>query len=196
MLDERFIVLAVAVNVVGTLNYIAAVLKGRAKPNRVTWALWSVAPYIAFFASLDEGVGLTAWFTFSAGFNPTMVLIASFIGKNASWELKARDYALGALSVAGLILWQITGEGAIAILFAVLADFFAATPTLIKAFQAPETESSPTFLFCAIASVIALLTVDDWMFAMYAFPLYSLLICSVLFSTIQFKLGSRLKSYS
>jgi len=40
---------------IGTGVYIKDMLKGKAKPNKVTWLMWGIAPLIAAFAALTAG---------------------------------------------------------------------------------------------------------------------------------------------
>ncbi len=54
-------------------------VRGHSQPNRVTWLLWGLAPMLAFAAELKAHVGLSALMTFSVGFNPLLVLAASFV---------------------------------------------------------------------------------------------------------------------
>lgn len=192
MIDERFVFVGFVLGLIGAGSYVVAVLKGKAKPNRVTWALWALAPLIGFAAQIDKGVGLQSLLTFSVGFGPLMVFTASFFNKKSYWKLKKMDYVFGALALIGIILWQVTGEGLYAIAFAILADLFAGVPTLVKSFYHPETESSTVFGLAIINSGITLLTVDAWKFEEYGFALYIFLLCGVLFGLIRFKLGSRL----
>ena len=57
MLDARFVLLGAALHAVGSIRYLLRTLQGTAIPNRVTWALWAVAPLIAFAAEISRGVG-------------------------------------------------------------------------------------------------------------------------------------------
>lgn len=189
MLDERFIILGALISFYGGVNYLIDTIKGKTKPNRVTWFFWTLAPMMAFFAELDKGVGLQSLMTFMAGFNPLLILLASFVNKKAYWELEKRDYYFGALSLLGIVAWQVTGDGNLAILFAIIADGFAAIPTLIKSYLEPETESSLIFLLGINMAGITLLTINDWSFAHWGFPAYILLINMILFLLIRFKLG-------
>src|SRR3989344_2108506 len=108
MLDERFIFLGVAINLIGILSYLRSTLRGETKPNKVTWLLWAIAPMIALSAQLKQGVGLVALPTFMAGFNPALIFLASFVNKKAQWKIGKLDIACGILSVIGLILWLTT----------------------------------------------------------------------------------------
>jgi hypothetical protein len=56
MLDSHFVILGAILNVIGGLSYLIDTIKGKAKPNRVTWFLWALAPLIAFTAELKQGL--------------------------------------------------------------------------------------------------------------------------------------------
>lgn len=194
MLDERFVILGALLSFYGGLSYLTDTIKGKNKPNRVTWFLWALAPLIAFSAELEKGVGLTALMTFMAGFNPLMILLASFINKQSYWKLQKMDYVYGSISIFAIIIWKITGEGNLAILFSILADGFASIPTVIKSYRQPETESSSIYLFAMINSGIALLTIKEWNFAHYGFPAYIFLLCALVYSLVKFKWGVKLET--
>jgi hypothetical protein len=192
MLNEHFVIVGVIINLIGGLGYIFDTLKGKTKPNRVTWFIWAIAPLIAFAAEIKQGVGIESLLTFIVGFNPLLIFIASFINKNARWNLGKLDIICGILALGGLGLWYITRVGNIAILFSILADFLAAIPTIIKSYQYPETESYKEFLGVIIAAALTLLTITTWNFSSIGFPLYAFSLCSVLFLLVKFKLGKKI----
>lgn len=192
MLPEWFVLVAVALNLVcATGGYVVAVLKGNAQPNRVTWFLWGLAPLIAFAAEIQQGVGIRSLFTLAAGLGPLLVVGASFISRHAEWRLTRFDLVCGALSIVGLVLWQLSGDGNLAIVFAIAADALAGTPTVIKAYRSPDTEHPPAFAFGCAASVITLLTISDWSFASAAFPLYVFLITGLILALLLTRVGVR-----
>ena len=105
------------------------------------------------------------------------------------------DYVCGALSILGLILWLITQQGNVAILFAIFADALAALPTIKKSYEEPKSESYLVFLFGCINATLTLLTIQVWTFANYAFPAYILAVCLLLVLLIKFELGPRITEY-
>jgi hypothetical protein len=189
MLDERFIYLGAVLSFYGGLSYLIDTLKGKAKPNRVSWFFWALAPLIAFAAELEKGVGLQSLMTFMVGFNPLIIFIASFFNKESYWKLSKIDYSYGVLSFFAIIIWQITGEGNLAILFAILADILASIPTIIKSYHQPETENGSIFLFGMINAGITILTIKIWSFAHWGFPIYIFVLTALIYALIRFKLG-------
>jgi len=177
---QYLVFIGAAVQLLGIFSYIKETLRGNTKPNKVTWLMWSVAPLIATFAALADGVGWSVLPVFMAGFGPLLVFIASFVNKNSYWKLETFDYLCGFCSALALILWGITKEPVIAIVFAIASDGFAAIPTLVKSWKYPETETAAAYttgLFSALTSFTA---IKIWNFSSYAFPAY-LVIAETLF---------------
>ncbi len=177
MINSYFVILAAFINVVGGQTYFIDTLKGRVKPNKVTWLLWAIAPFIVFAAEIKQGVGIQSLMTFMVGFNPLIIFLASFVNKKSHWQITRFDVICGMLSVCGLLLWFLTKTANIAILFSIAADLLAGIPTVVKSYRNPETEDYRIFLFGAISAAITLLTIQNWNIANYAFPLYIFLFC-------------------
>jgi hypothetical protein len=193
MINQNFVIVGAIIATAGSISYLIDTLKGKVKPNRVSFLLWSLAPLIAFFAEIKQGVGIQALMTFIVGFLPLTIFISSFVNKKAVWNLTGFDLICGALSIVGLVLWFITKSGNIAIIFSILADALAAIPTVVKSFNYPETESAWPYFASTISAILTLLTVTVWNLANIAFPLYIVLITLVIFSLVQFKLGKHIR---
>lgn len=192
MINTNWIFVGVAIQSIGGLDYLIGTIKGSVKPNKVSWLLWSIAPLIAFWAEIKQGVGIQSLATFIVGFVPLLIFFASFLNKKASWKISKLDIACGVLSVAGLILWLITKVGNIAILFCILADGLGAVPTIIKSYKEPETESDWVYSLGIFNSVIGLLVIKVWNFQHWGFPLYLLFLGVTLTLLIRFKLGKKI----
>lgn len=172
MIAAEFVFLGAILSMIGSARYAVLTVQGRTRPNRVTWFLWALAPSIGFVAQLDAGVGLPAVLTLSIGLGPALIFASTFVNPAAYWRLSRFDLSCGAVSLAAIVIWQVSGDAALAVLFAVLADLVAAIPTLIKGWRFPETENSSVFLLGAVNGIIALLTIDTWNPETWAFPVY------------------------
>lgn len=190
VIDEKFVLLGALLSAMGSLSYLRDTITGKAQPNRVTWLLWAIVPFIALSAQLNENVGAVAIVTFMAGFSPLLIFLASFTHRN-KWKVTKLDLTCGALSVTGIVLWQLTGDGVAAIAFSILADGLAAVPTIVKAYRHPETENWHVFALAMINAIIALLTVRTWDFTHYGFAAYVLVHCAILVILIAGKPGVR-----
>lgn len=194
MLDPWVNYVSAAILLSGSVIYTIDTLRGKAKPNRVSWLLWGLAPMLALAAQISNGIGTEALVTFAIGFGPLMVLAASFINRSAYWQISRFDLACGALSLLALVLWAITGQGLVALVLSIAADFAAALPTVAKAYEHPETESAGGFWPAIPAGILTLLTIDTWAFNNYAVVAYILiinLVIATLISWPRLRFGAR-----
>ncbi len=177
MIDAHFAILGALIILTGNAAYARDTVRGNTQPNRVSWALWALAPMIAFAAEVVQGVGLDAVLTLAVGFGPLLVVAASYLDPKAYARVTPFDAGCGVLSLVALGAWAATGRGNVAILLSILADFLAAIPTIRKAYRYPHTEHAVAFVSGVLGSAITLLTIkaDEWSFASVAFPAYILL---------------------
>lgn len=183
---QYLVFVGAAVQLAGVFSYIKETIKGNTKPNKVTWLLWSVAPLIATLAAISDGVKWSALPVFMSGFGPLLVLLASFINKSAYWKIEKFDYLCGLCSVLALVLWGVTKEPAIAIIFAIASDALAAIPTLIKSWKHPETETVDVYTTGLFNSITSFAAIRIWNFAEIAFPIYLMVInSSLIFSVLR-----------
>jgi uncharacterized membrane protein HdeD (DUF308 family) len=138
--------------------------------------MWSIAPFIATAAALSNGVGWAVIPVFMSGFCPFLVFTASFFTKKAYWKPSSFDYICGSLSGLALVLWFITNDANLAIIFAIVSDALAAVPTLTKAWHNPETESAWPFIIGVFSPVTSFLAATTWAFSELAFPTYLIVI--------------------
>lgn len=181
---QYVVLIGAFVGSIGVYVYAKETILGKTKPNKITWLMWSVAPLIATAAALSDGVRWAVLPVFVSGFGPFVIFISSFVNPKAYWKLETFDYICGACSVLALILWGITKEPLIAIIFAIVSDGFAAIPTIIKCWRHPETESVEAYmagLFAVLTSFFALKRFDmsELAFPVYLFFANSLLITAV-----------------
>jgi len=181
---EYLVLLAVPLATYGVGIYIRDTITGRAKPNKVSWLMWSIAPLIATFAALSKGITWAVLPVFLSGFGPLCILVVSFFSKKSYWKLTASDYLCGFFSVIALILWAITKDANIAIIFAITSDGFAAVPTLKKAWTNPETEVVMPYVTGLIAALTSFAAIKYWIFSEYAFAMYLVFIDSCLIFSI------------
>ena len=181
---QYIVLIGAVVQLVGIFVYIRATVRGETKPNRVTWLMWSVAPLIGSVAAFSDGVRWAALPVFMSGFAPLLVFIASFVNPKSYWKLEKFDYICGAFSILALVLWGITKEPLIAIIFSIASDGFAAVPTIIKSWKHPDSESVEAYttgLFNSLTSFFALRTFG---ISELAFPIYLVLVNSSLIAAV------------
>jgi hypothetical protein len=196
MLPAWFNVFSVAIRLFGGAQYCWGVLSGKAQPNPITWFLWGLTPLITFFASLQYGFQPQSLVLLAMAASPLAVSALALLLHRSREHFTPFALLCGALALVGIVLWQITSIPELAIMFSIVADIFATLPTLEKAYHRPASEYAWPYFMSIISMAITLLTVQTWVFAVYAFPLYMLLVNIVLFAFAMFpirKLVRRLK---
>jgi hypothetical protein len=172
---EYLVFAAAAATLLAAFVYIRSMFRGGAKPNQITWLMWAVAPLIATTAALSNGVGWSVLPVFMAGFSPLLIFTASFLTQKAYWKLSRFDYVCGILSALALLLWYVTKDPNVAIVFAIASDGLATIPTLAKAWRHPETESVWPYITGVFGASSSLAAATLWTFSEYAFPAYLLM---------------------
>lgn len=184
---EYLVFVAAAASLAAALVYIRSMFHGETKPNRVTWFMWSVAPFIATSAAVSEGVGWAVLPVFMSGFCPFLIFISSFLSREAYWKQTSFDLLCGALSAVALVLWYVTNNPDVAIMLAIVSDGLAAVPTILKSHHSPQTESIWPFLIGLFAPMTSFLASATLGFAEIAFPSYLIALNVVLVSLISKK---------
>ena len=175
------VVLSALIILAGVYPYIRDTLKGKTKPNRVSWSMWALASLIGTTAAISAHADI--WATvriFLAGFIPLLVFIFSFVNKNSYWKLTIFDFLCGACSILALIVWGLASSPILAILLAAIGDGFATLPTTGKAWISPETETGITYLASFVSVILVIPSIPKWDIENSAFQIYLLIANTIL----------------
>lgn len=164
MFPEQFAFVGALISSAGGFYYTYETIRGKTKPNRVTWLLWTIFPILIFFAQQAQGVESISYTSLIYAAPSLLTFIASITISNAYWKTKKLDYFCLASALLGLILWYVTDSPIIAIIFILIADFSAGLPTIIKSITHPETESWKAFAVDSIGGALALCSIQVWNF--------------------------------
>ncbi|MBI3305853.1 hypothetical protein HYZ82_01815 [Candidatus Nomurabacteria bacterium] len=175
MLPENIIFLGLAISLIGIFFYVRSILRGHAKPNLVSWFIWTLAPFIGVFFQLKAGANLSVLPVFMAGLGPCVIILVAFLTKNAIWKINKFDLACGAVSLISLAIYVLTHNLAISVLFAILSDLLAFIPTFVKGWKFPETEHHSAYSYPILSNLVGLLVIKEWTFTIYSFGLYFLI---------------------
>lgn len=175
MLPENIIYITVFITLVGYFFYFKDIFLGKTKPNLVSWFLWLLGPFLGVFFQLKAGAGLSVIPVFLAGFGPLLVVLVSIFRKNAYWKLNAFDIICGIFSILALVLYVLTHNLALSIIFAILSDLLAFIPTYKKGWEFPDTETATVYSAGVFNNILGLLIIKNWSFTIYSFGLYLVL---------------------
>jgi hypothetical protein len=175
MLNSSFVAVAIVLRFAAGLSYLRATWQGIVRPSPVTWLLWALTPLIAFVAQIQGGINPQAWMTLSVCVGPTSIFLAA-LGRRTRWRVGPFDVLCGVCAAIGIVLWQVTDDPVLAIVFSITADALGGIPTIIKAYHAPSSEKIFPYGITIVAFLIILLTVRVWNFINCAFFCYGVFI--------------------
>lgn len=184
MLPDWSVFIAIGIRFLSGVGYLHSVLRGKARPNPITWFIWSLTAFVAFFAQQHTHVGASAYMTLALGISPFIICITALIKHPAAPHFTIFSISCGALALLGILLWQLTDNPNLAITFSIFADAFGGIPTIRKSYHHPHTEYALPYALSVCSMLITLGALDNWQFSGYAFPAYILGINLVIFATI------------
>lgn len=150
--------------------YVRSILKGNTKPQRMTWLIWTILVFIAFFSQLAKGA---TWSLLLTAGDAVAILIIFIISiKFGMGGFRKIDI----LSLIGagisLFLWYLTNEPAVALFLIILIDIIGANLTIIKAWKNPETENWVGWGMCGVGGLFGILAVGSFNFILLVYPVY------------------------
>jgi len=155
---------------VSSLTYIVSILRGRARPQRMTRLLLVVITGLSFTALLvgqDRSGGF--WLALTALIQAVVIwLLALKYGMGGRERL---DWVCFGLCGLGVLLWLLFTQSLIGLLLSIAADCVAIVPSLRKTIKLPHTESLTFFAVDTVAGLLVLVAGPyTWRTALY--PLY------------------------
>src|SRR5512142_3189694 len=116
MLASGFIAVAILLRLMGGGVYLISTLRGKAKPNIVSWSLWGLTALIAFAAQISKGGGFEALVTLAIAVGPLAVTAVAVLKGAQNLTLTRLDGWCLSLAIAGIILWIRTKDPHLALL--------------------------------------------------------------------------------
>ena len=150
--------------------YIIDTVRGKIKPERATWLIFSVLGVIAFYGQVR--LGATSTLVFSG-----LDTLASFVVLGLSLKHGVGGFTLldkYGLSVAtiGLLISLLAHRPLAALLGVILADAAGMVLTVIKTYKHPATEPYLSWIFFATAALCAVFTVRQFTLGILLYPVY------------------------
>lgn len=171
-MKEIFAVSSLVLSVAANIPYINDTIKGRVKPERISWLLWTLLGVTYYFSSVfSDGA---KWFTFGELVGPVLILILS-IKFGVGGKSRFDKYSLGVAFAAFCLLFVLEGV-LISLLLALLIDAIGAALTIRKLLLDPASESRGFWVLAALAAFMALLSLRIYNLETILFPAYVLVL--------------------
>lgn len=175
--------------------YARDIFYGTTRPNAVTWFLWLFIQGLAIAAQFQEGASLSVVIVIADALTIGFVFILSIIGYGYR-SYGTFDVLCGLLCISAIVLWQITGNANIALVFSVIADIFAISPTLRKTYLDPWSEFPFAWALTAVGAFFGVLSSTVFNFSNIVFPAYLFGINALMFLLAYFGRRAHLKPVS
>jgi hypothetical protein len=155
---------------IGAPFYLFDILKGKTKPERTTWLIWSIQGLIAFGAQFKLGAHWSLLYVGLEALGNIIVYLLALRFGVGGWHLRDK-YAL-VIAAIGVIASVALKDPVLALFGVVLADFAGVALTLRKAYLDPSSETALTWFALGISSALAAASVGHWYFQLLLYPIY------------------------
>lgn len=156
------------------IPYIRNILKGKTKPQRTTFFIYTVINTISFTSQLAKGATNSLWLPF-VFFSGTLIVFLLSV-KRGVGGFQTKDYIVLVIAGFGLLAWYLSKEAAIALYSVILIDAAGTYLTIEKAYKHPESETLITWVLSSLAGFLAFLSVGSLNSVLISFPLFIFLI--------------------
>lgn len=158
--------------------YILSILRGRTRPNRATWWIWTVVGSLLAVSYYASGARHTLWVAVSYVLGPLITAILSLrfgVGGSTRFD---RGCLLGA--GMGALLWWAFSSPLIALLINLGIDLLGALPTISKAHSDPGGEDTLAWGLFLLGNTLNLFAIEQWRFSIVVYPVYMFLLSALI----------------
>lgn len=160
------------------IPYVYSILRGKTKPERATYGIWSLVNVISLLSYMAAGgleaASVTAAYTLTTG----LIFLMSF--KYGVGGLNKFDVVCVVLAIVGIFLWITTSNPLLALYMSIFVKVLGFLPTLIKAYYRPDTENKLAWAMCSVASTLNLFAITSFSPAIVSLPLYGFIVDGLL----------------
>ncbi len=182
-------ILSSVIFLIGDFPYFTDTLKGKTKPQRVTWGISFLLNTIGFANQYASGAGNSLWLFAAAAFATGAIFIASLF-KGVGGYSKLDIFAI-ATTILGVALWILFDSPLLSILSTAVVVVVALTPTFIKAKKHPESETRIAWLFGSISSFLAAVSVGEFNWVLLLLPLNAAILQAYMVYILYFEVKKR-----
>lgn len=162
--------LAALITFLGMIPYMIDTVRGKTKPNIVSWITWGILTGIGTAAAIAAHEPRTALLTLGDTAGVFVIVILGL--RYGTAKLTRFDAACQIAAVIGLILWAIFNAPLIAIIASISIDLVVALPTIKHTWLDPQEETWQTFAAGAVASGMTLLSLSSYSPIALTYPVY------------------------
>lgn len=154
------------------------------KPSLTSWVLWSFIGLALLLTYHGSGATTNVW-TAVFGFTNPLGIAILLLARNRVWvKLTRIDVVCVVMCVLALIMWWAVRQNKefvqYALYLTIIADLFAAAPTIMFVWTTPLGDRPTAWLLFVLAQGLNLFAITDHTFANYALPVCLMVIAGLI----------------
>lgn len=162
-------VIAVVLASAAFAPYIWAVLRGRGRPNRASWWIFSATGLFAAASAWAGGAREGLWVPLTYGVLSLVVALLAIRRGEGGWS--RLDRACLSTAGASLLGWWVLGDPLVCVILNAAADTAGHVPTIRKALRDPWHEPLLMWLVVLVANTLNLIHISTWTAIEVVYPL-------------------------
>lgn len=170
--------LAGLISLLGFAPYLVDVVRGKTRPNRATWWIWTVIGAMLCASYYASGARHTVWVPASYVIGPLLTALLALRYGEGGWD--RFDRGCLAASLCSLLVWWLARSPLLALAANIGIDLLGALPTIRKTYREPEAESLLSWTIFLLADTLNLGALGRWSPAASLYPLYLFALAAVL----------------
>ncbi len=173
-MDNLLIIVSSVLSLFSYTVYIVAILKGKAKPHRVTRFVIFIITLLATASLFAQGNTVAIWLSGSFALGSILIFLLSI--KFGIGGRSKTDIICLVIALVGIVLWKITNDASVALYASIISDFVSQVPMLIKTFKFPETEVWTFYALSVFSAILNVFAIHQWIVVNIVFPFYIIFI--------------------
>lgn len=153
--------------------YIISILKGKTKPSRATWWIWTFMGIVLAISYHSSGAVNTIWVPYVEFIGPLSIALLSIKYGEGGLNNKTDLVCLFG-AIISIILWIIFNNPVVALVTNLVINSFAVAPTIKKSYLHPEGEDFWAWFSTGLADSLNMFAVEKFTFAILVYPIYML----------------------
>jgi len=155
--------------------YIKDILHGTTRPNVVSYVLWCILLSISVFAQYSSGASSTIILVVMDLAAALVVVIFCLTGYGYK-KYGLIEIICFVLAIVAIVLWQLTSNPLLAIIFTLIADILAGVPTIVKTYRDPKSELPLGWFMVAFGAFLSLISNTIFDLPNLLFPVWILIV--------------------
>lgn len=164
--------------VVQAIPYIVSILRGKTRPARASYAIWSVVQTISAVSYIASGATDTKWVPIVLTISAVVIFGLSI--KHGMGGFNKLDISCLIIAAIAIILWLTTDNPSLAVYASLVASSIAFLPVIKKSYLFPDTENTLSWTLYATAVLLNVCALTSLSPAIALPPVVSLVFSSII----------------